>query len=95
MLPRTLLAYKLAEDDHAFQATIGLDDRAGDRGSVVFRVMVDGKDKYVSPVLTKRDGPEFVNVDLAGAKILILVAEFGEGGDVQDSADWIDARLVR
>jgi hypothetical protein len=95
MLPRTLVAYKLTGEDHAFQATIGLDDRAGERGSVVFRVMADGKDKYVSPPLTKRDRPEFVNVDLTGVKLLILVVEFAEGGDVQDSADWIDARLVR
>jgi hypothetical protein len=95
MLPRTLVAYKLTGEDHAFQATIGLDDRAGERGSVVFRVMADGKDKYISPPLSKRDSPVFVNVDLAGVKLLILVAEFGEGGDVQDSADWIDARLVR
>lgn len=95
MLPRTLVAYKLSADDQAFQATIGLDERAGDRGNVVFRVVVDGKQKFASRPLSKRDAPEFMNVELAGAKSLILVAEFGEGGDVQDSADWIEARLVR
>lgn len=95
MLPRTLVAYKLSGDDRTFQATIGLDDRAGERGSVVFRVVLDGKEKFASRPLTKRDAPQFVNVELAGAKLLILVAEFGEGGDVQDSADWVEARLVR
>ncbi|MEO6809784.1 MAG: NPCBM/NEW2 domain-containing protein, partial [Isosphaeraceae bacterium] len=42
---RTLLAYKLDGRDRRFQALVGLDDRAGPLGSVVFRVKVDGEDR--------------------------------------------------
>lgn len=95
MLPRTLVAYKLEPNDKRFQALIGLDDRAGEKGSVVFRVLVDNKERFISPSMAKRDAPVAVDIDVSGAKVLILATEFGEGGDVQDSADWIEARMVR
>lgn len=95
VLPRTLLAYRLDPADQRFQALVGLDDRAGDLASVVFRVLVDGKERYASPPLGRRTPPLELNVDISGGKLLILITEFGERGDVQDSADWIDARLVR
>lgn len=92
---RTLLAYRLAPGDKRFQATVGLDDRAGALGSVVFRVLVDGKERFASPAMTGRDGPKSVDVDLSGARLLILATEFGERGDVQDLADWAEARIIR
>lgn len=95
MLPRTLLAYPIEPGDARFQALIGLDDRAGDQASVVFRVLVDRREAFVSPLMTRRSEPIAVDVDLDGGRFLILVVEFGERGDVQDSADWIEARLIR
>ncbi|MDB5353091.1 MAG: putative carbohydrate binding protein [Planctomycetota bacterium] len=92
---RTLLAYRLDPRDRRFQATVGLDDRAGPLGSVIFRVNVDGKDRFVSPPMTVRDTPRLIDVDLTGARFLILATEFGERGDVQDLADWIEARIIR
>lgn len=94
-LPRTLLAYVLQPGVRRFQATVGLDDRAGDRASVVFRVLVDGRERFATPPLTKRDQPVAVDVDVTGARVLILATEFGESGDVEDFADWVEARLVR
>jgi hypothetical protein len=94
-LPRTLLAYRLDGAARRFQATIGVDDRAGPLASVIFRVLVDGKEKYASPALDRRSGSIPVDVDIAGAKLLILVTEFGDRGDVQDVADWAEARLIR
>ncbi len=95
MLPRTLLAFKLGPEARRFQALVGLDDRAGDQASVVFRVLADKKEVFASPAMTRRDAPAAVDVEVAGAKVLILVVEFGERGDMQDSADWVEARLVR
>ncbi|HEV3166919.1 MAG TPA: NPCBM/NEW2 domain-containing protein [Isosphaeraceae bacterium] len=92
---RTLLAYRLSPSDHRFQATVGLDDRAGPLGSVVFRVSVDGQDRFVSPPMSLRDPPRPIDIDVAGAKALILVTEFGERGEVRDFADWVEARLIR
>lgn len=93
--PRTLMAYRLTPGDRRFQATVGLDDRAGPLGSVVFKVFVDGKERVATPPMTARDAPKALDVDLAGGRILILGTEFGERGDVQDLADWIEARIIR
>lgn len=91
---RTLLAYKLKPGDQRFQALVGLDDRAGPFGSVVFRVLVDGKERFSAPATSSRDQPKPIDVDLAGAKTLILITEFGDRGDVQDLADWVEARII-
>jgi len=34
-------------------------------------------------------------VPVEGAKTLILITEFGDRGNVQDVADWGDARLTK
>jgi hypothetical protein len=45
--------------------------------------------------MTHHDAPKAVDVDLAGAKLLILTTEFGDRGDVRDLADWVEARIIR
>jgi hypothetical protein len=92
---RTLLAYRIEPGDRRFQALVGVDERAGPLGSVVFRVLVDGKPRYQSPPLTDRDAPKAIDLDLSGGKFLILATEFGDRGDVRDIADWIEARIIR
>jgi len=89
------LGYKLDSPWRRFQAEVGIDDSTGGRGSVGFRVFVDGKQKYTSPPLRGRVPPQSVSVDLTGAKQLDLVVDFGEAGDVMDHADWLGARLVK
>jgi hypothetical protein len=92
---RTYLAYRLEPGMLRFQALIGLDDRAGALGSVVFRVVVDGQDRFTSPAMTARDAPRALDVDIKGAKTLVLVTDFGDRGDVRDHADWVEVRLIR
>jgi hypothetical protein len=92
---RTLLAYKLEPGDRRFQALVGVDDRAGPLGSIVFQVLVDGQPRFASPPLAARDTPRAIDLDVAGAKLLILMTEFGERGGVRDFGDWAEARLVR
>ena len=92
---RTLLAYRLSNGDSRFQARVGLDDGAGPLGSVVFRVLVDGKERFASPPMSVRDTPRAIDIDVSGAKALILVTEFGERGEIRDLADWVEARIVR
>lgn len=92
---RTLLAYRLQPEDRRFQALVGLDDRAGPLGSVAFRVLLDGKVALALPPMAPGDPPRAVDVELGGARLLILATEFGERGDVQDHADWVEARIVR
>ncbi len=92
---RTLLAYRLDPRTKRFQATVGLDDGAGPLGNVVFTVMVDGKVRAVSPTMGAGDTPKTMDIDIAGGKVLVLITEFGQRGDVQDSGDWVEARIVR
>ncbi|MEO6808483.1 MAG: NPCBM/NEW2 domain-containing protein, partial [Isosphaeraceae bacterium] len=42
-----------------------------------------------------RDAPGAIDLDIAGGKVLILISEFGERGEVRDFADWVEARLIR
>jgi hypothetical protein len=92
---RTLLAYSIEPGDRRFQALVGVDERAGPLGSVVFRVLVDNVERFRSPPLADRDVPKSIDVDLSGGKFLILVTEFGDRGNVRDLADWVEARLIR
>ncbi|MGP0061966.1 MAG: NPCBM/NEW2 domain-containing protein, partial [Isosphaeraceae bacterium] len=56
---RTFLVYRIQPGDRRFQALVGVDDRAGPLGSVVFRVLVDGEARFRSQVpKTSRDEPE-------------------------------------
>jgi hypothetical protein len=92
---RTLLAYELEADDHRFQALVGVDERAGPSGSVIFRVLTDKGEQFTSPPLTQADSPRPIDIDLTGAKHLVLVTDFGDRGDVRDIADWVEARIIR
>jgi NPCBM/NEW2 domain len=92
---RTWLAYRIQPGDRRFQAIVGVDERAGPMGSVVFRVFVDRQERFKSPPMTDRDPPKALDIDLSGGKILILVTEFGDRGNVRDLADWAEARMIR
>jgi hypothetical protein len=96
------VTYDLGGRYRRFEALVGLDDQAGDdqagrQGSARVRVLVDGKEHPTGRDrdLTVRDGPVPVRVDVAGARELTLVVDFGDRGDVQDRVDWADARLVK
>jgi hypothetical protein len=92
---RTLLAYRIEPGDRRFQALVGVDGRAGPLGSVVFRVLVDEKERFKSAPLSSRDAPQSIDVDVSGGKFLILDTSFGDRGNIRDFADWVEARLVR
>ncbi|WP_169976639.1 NPCBM/NEW2 domain-containing protein [Tautonia rosea] len=92
---RSLVAYRLQPQDQRFQACVALDDLAGPLGNVVFRVLVDGEERYASPPVSSGVDPIAVDVDVSGGQFLILATEFGRGGGVRDYAAWIEARLIR
>ncbi|MDB8789110.1 NPCBM/NEW2 domain-containing protein [Romboutsia sp. 1001216sp1] len=77
-----------------FSAFVGV-DRAmyGSVGSVQFEVYVDGEKVYDSGLMNSRDSQKFVDVDLAGAKELKLIAKDGGNGIGSDHATWGDAKL--
>ena len=92
---RSDLLYRLDGQFKRFEAIVGIDDETAGKGSVVFRVLVDGKPAWESPALTGQLASQRIQIDVARAQRLTLVVDFGAWGDVQDHADWAEARLVR
>jgi alpha-galactosidase len=85
-----------------FVSMVGVDDETSDNGalaqpgkngSVTFAVIVDGKTILKTPVMHGGDTPRLVDVDLSGAKMLVL--KVGDGGDgiSWDHADWAGAMI--
>lgn len=91
--PRTTLVYDLDGKYRRFEAVVGLDPLTGRRGAAEVRVLVDGRDALTATVTAGAD-PRPVAVDVAKAKEMTLVVDYGPGGDVQDDVNWGDARLI-
>jgi len=77
-----------------FTAMVGVDDEIGGQaGSVVFRVLGDGKELANAGQVRANQPARKVEADLTGIKVLLLVVEGGEDGINYDHADWADARI--
>jgi alpha-galactosidase len=76
------------------EAAVGLDDTAGDEGSVVFSVWGDGRELASTGVVRKGEAPVSLAVSIRDVQQLDL--RVGEAGDLTlgDLADWANARLV-
>ena len=74
----------------SFSAMVGVDDETSGKGSVVFRVVADGR--TVSEVAAKGgESAKRITADLSGASRVVLeVADAGDG-NYYDHADWCDA----
>lgn len=96
MRSRMTTTYTLQPGDRRFRSTVGLDDAAAGEGSVRFRIDLDGRAAWTSPLITgQTDATETPLIDLSGARRLTLIVEFGERGDVGDLADWCDPVILR
>ncbi len=88
--------YDLAGQYEWFEALVGLDERAGQKGSVAIGVIVDGKEQNIGAAeISGQDPPRSIHVRIAGAKELTLAVLHGRGGDVQDHVDWALARIIK
>ena len=66
------------------------------RGSVIFRVWVDGERRFESPVVRGGDPPvDLGRIDLAGARELVLEVDPSTDLWMADRADWLRPILVR
>ena len=75
-----------------FDAMIGIDDAAKDgQGSVTYEIWLDDKRAFASRLIKAGDPPQFVSVDLSGARFMELFID--DGGDVStgDYANWAGA----
>ena len=89
-----VVAWVLNKPYRKLEAELCLDERAGDSGSAVFRVLVDGETRYSSPEIRGGQPPVPISVDVTGARQLRLLVSYGDRGDSRDYANWLDARLV-
>jgi hypothetical protein len=95
MHSRSELTYQLDGKYRRFEAAVGIDDETVGKGSAVFSVLLDGRPVWESQPLTGQLAPQRVQLDVARGQKMTLVVDFGALGDVQDHADWAEARLIR
>jgi hypothetical protein len=90
------VSYALPAGVRFFEARVGLDDVGARKGSVRVRVLVDGQERDLGLKGDLKHGDALdVRIDVKGGRELTLVVDFGEGGDVGDHVNWVDARLIR
>jgi hypothetical protein len=97
----TVLAYDLGGRYERFRATVGVDDAMKDAAnpapSVCFTALVDGRLAFESGGMKGASSPKFVDVDVRGAKILMLrlSGNWDDGGKTDhDCGNWAEARLI-
>ncbi len=91
------VTYALDGRYQRFEALVGLDDITGQRGRVRLEILVDGKAQPLpnKGVLTGRDPPWAVRVEVGQARVLSLVVRQAGFGDVQAHVNWAGAWLIR
>ena len=78
-----------------FEAEVGVQTLAGSVGSVIFKVLVDGKEKFNSGVMKHDEEAKPLSIALDGAYDLELIVTDAGDGIAYDCADWAEARLTR
>lgn len=90
----TRIKYELPPDAAVFASAAGFGTKDA-KASAVFRVLVDGKEKYNSGLMKLGSPVQPVVVDVAGGKRLELITEEGGDGLAGDYTFWGEARLIR
>jgi hypothetical protein len=76
-----------------FTADIGVDDEVGNRGSVVFKVYLDGTEVYSSGTMTGASATKKVDLNITGKQKLLLEVTDAGNGISYDHADWAIPRV--
>ena len=85
------ITYSLGGRYSQFQSKVGV--QHGCTGTVEIVVMLDGKRVELHEIAP--NSIHSLNIDVTGAKEMVLNVNFGRGGSVQDQVDWVDTRLFR
>lgn len=93
--PPSRVDFRIDRGFAEFRAGIGVDDASRLQGSVVFVVVVDGREAYRSPLI-EGDGhePREIRVDTRGGRVMSLIVEDGGDGTDWDYADWCEPRMI-
>ena len=83
------------KDYDYFESYVGVDKAMSARpASVIFKVLVDGEEKFNSGVMRGTTPQKYVKVDLKNAKELKLIVSDAGDGNTSDHASFGDAKLV-
>ena len=88
---------RLPSPGKTFRAKVGVDSNDETReglGSVVFNVLVSGKNIYNSGLMREGMASRSVEANLNGAKQFLLEVGDGDSAVSCDQADWADARVL-
>ncbi len=93
-LGATLLEYPLNRQFSRFEVTVGIDGAAKGKGTVKFRILVDGREKARSGLMTGMSIPKVLTVDKLeeADRLLLIVEDAGDGPDY-DLANWVKPTL--
>ena len=89
------LAYDLAGGYMRFTAELGLDDSAAQFGDVDVTILVDEQQRFRQSSLRAGRRPVTLDIDVAGARRLEIIIDYGQNADIQDRVNLIDAALAR
>ncbi|MCL5099090.1 MAG: NPCBM/NEW2 domain-containing protein, partial [Candidatus Omnitrophica bacterium] len=78
----------------AFEAEVGVQWQGGQQGSVVFKVIADGREVFDSGVMRETTPAKRIRLSVKGVQELRLAASDAGDGITCDVADWVEARLV-
>lgn len=84
---------QLNKGTEKFTSWIGVDDNAQSDGkaSIQFRLVGDGEELFISPVMHEGDAPLKVDVELTQVDVLVLSVLSADDGISFDHANWCDA----
>lgn len=88
-----VVGYHLGGNATTLTAVVGIDDSVGNAGSVILRVVGDGRTLYDSGLITGATRAEPISVDVSGVDDLELVADATRDGQPHDWVNWADAFL--
>ncbi len=94
---KSRLVVRLPQPGQQFEAITGVDSNeqtSGGRGSVVFRVEIDGKEVWHSELMREGMAGVPVSVRLNGVTEFSLVIDDGGDGISCDQSNWANARVV-
>ncbi len=87
------IVYRLGGAAKRFSALVGIDDETNKLGTVIFKVVADGKEVFNSDVMKGGDPPKKVELDISNVNELRLICEGTDDRISYDHADWVEARI--
>ena len=92
---RATLTFDLKGKYREFVTAYGMDDDSGAHADVSVSILVDGRPRHDRQHIRRGKLHEAIRLDVAGAKRIELIVDFGDNGDIQDRFNWIEPALIR